>query len=171
MEDNSLHSREVNLGSWDGEMDVIEKEDSLAMHYYNGTTDFCTDGNTTFARSTDINFLCGSSDEIVSVNEFEICSYTITFSVNCNNYDTGASVSDNPMTEQTVIEQQDATTVSNQAWTCGNPDPQPCDFDDWFEENLWASCFESFNFASKNWAEFTNTVKSVCQTDSFLKEK
>ena len=168
MEDNSLHSWEVNLGSWDGEMDD-SLDDSLAMHYYNGTTDFCTDGNTTFARSTDINFLCGSSDAIVSVNEFEICSYTITFSVNCNIYDTGASVSDNPMTEQTVIEQQDATTVSNQAWTCGNRDPCPCpcDFIDWFSENLWASYVESFNFASKNWEEFTDAVESVSQKYHF----
>jgi len=165
--DNPLHSREVNLGSWDGEMDVFEKEDSLAMHYYNGTTDFCTDGNTTFARSTDINFLCGSSDEIVSVNEFEICSYTITFSVNCNNSDTGASVSDNPMTEQTVIEQQDATTVSNQAWTCGNRDPQPCDFFDWFDENLWASYVESFNFASKKWEEFTDALTLMLELESY----
>jgi len=156
---------EVNLGSWDGEMEVFEIDDSLAMHYYNGATDFCTDGNTTFARSTDINFLCGLSDEIVSVNEFEICSYTITFSVNCNNNNIGASVSDNPMTEQTLIEQQDttattATTVSNQAWTCGNRDPQPCDFIDWFWENLWVSYVETFNFASKNWEEFTDAVES-----------
>ena len=52
--------------------------------------------------------------------------------------------------------------------TCGN---RVCDFEEWVENNLWASTVESFNFASKNWEEFTNVVKSVSRTDHFLKEK
>ena len=180
MEQDSLNSWEVKLGSWDGEIDVIEVDDSLAMHYNNGSTDFCTDGNTTFARSTDINFLCGSFDGIVSVHEFTICSYIINFSVNCKNCDTGDFVYDDPVTEQTVIEQQDSittvlpttisnTTVSNPTWTCGNRDPHPCDFYDWLDNNLWASFVESFDFASKNWEEFTKTIKSVSRKYHFLK--
>ena len=51
--------------------------------------------------------------------------------------------------------------------TCGN---QPCDFEEWLEKNWWASAVESFNFASKNWEEFTCLVKSVSRTDHFLKE-
>ena len=142
-------------------MDVIEVDDLLAMHYNNGSTEFCADGNTTFARSTDIYHFCGSSNQIVSVHESTECSYTIMFSVNCtgdnnfydNNYDQGSA-------ERDVV-------AGAQTWTCGNGDPQPCDFDEWIENNLWTSAVESFNFASKNWEEFTNTAQSVSRTDHF----
>merc|ERR1712134_41763 len=45
---------------------------------------------------------------------------------------------------------------------CGVRDwnPKSCDFGEWIEKNLWESAVESFNFASENWEEFTNTVKS-----------
>ena len=58
-----------------------------------------------------------------------------------------------------------------QTWTCGNRDPLPCDFDEWVENNWWASAVESLNFASKNWEEFTNAVKSVSRTEHILKGK
>ena len=74
---------EINLGSWDGEMDVIGEHDPLAMYYDNGSTEFCTDRNTTFARSTAIYHFCGSSNHIVSVHEIAECIYTVIFSVNC----------------------------------------------------------------------------------------
>ena len=40
----------------------------------------------------------------------------------------------------------------------------------WIEKNLWESVVDSFNFASKNWEEFTNAVKSVSRTGHFWKE-
>ena len=154
-------------------MDVIEMDDLLAMHYNNGSAEFCADGNTTFARSTDIYHFCGSSNQIVSVHESTECSYTIMFSVNCagddnyndnnydknndKNYDQGSAVGD--------------FVAGSQNWTCGNRDPQPCDFDEWMENNLWTSAVESFNFASKNWEEFTDAVKSVSRTDNFFERK
>ena len=82
-DDDSLDLWDINLGSWDGDEDVIEVDDILAMHYIDGSTEFCADGNTTLARSTDIYHFCGSSNDIVSVNEPTECSYTIFFSVNC----------------------------------------------------------------------------------------
>ena len=54
-----------------------------------------------------------------------------------------------------------------QAFTCGDRDPQPCDFGEWIENNWWASAVESFNFASNNWKEFTSAVKSVSRADNF----
>ena len=36
-------------------------------------------------------------------------------------------------------------------WTCGNWDPQPCDFRRWWKDNWWSSASETFNFASNNW--------------------
>ena len=55
---------------------------------------------------------------------------------------------------------------------CGVRDwnPQSCGFVEWITKNLWESAVESFNFASKNWEEFTNTVKSVSRTGHFWKE-
>ena len=52
---------------------------------------------------------------------------------------------------------------------CGVRDwnPQSCDFGEWIKKNLWESAVESFNFASENWEEFTNTVKSVSRTGNF----
>ena len=53
------------------------------------------------------------------------------------------------------------------AFTCGDPVPHPCEFDDWINEiafhpdNWWASSVERFNFASNNWKKFTDTVKQV----------
>ena len=82
-DDDSLNSWDIDLGSWDGDKDVIEVDGLLAMHYIDGSTEFCADGNTTFARSTDIYHFCGSSNDIVSVHESTECSYTIIFSVNC----------------------------------------------------------------------------------------
>ena len=54
-----------------------------------------------------------------------------------------------------------------QAFTCGDRDPQPFDLIELLENNWWASTVESFNFASNNWEEFTNTVKSVGRTVHF----
>ena len=54
--------------------------------------------------------------------------------------------------------------------TCRDWNPQSCDFEEWIEKNLWKSAVESFNFASKNWEEFTNAVKSVSRTGHFWKE-
>ena len=48
---------------------------------------------------------------------------------------------------------------------------QPCDFFKWFDDNFWESIKETFNFASNNWEEFTNSVKLVSRTDHFLKVK
>ena len=79
-DDDSL---DISLGSWDCDVDVIEVDNLLAMHYIDGSTEFCASRNTTFARSTDIYHFCGSSNEIFSVNEFSECNYTIIFSVNC----------------------------------------------------------------------------------------
>ena len=83
LDDDSFWSWDINLGSWDGQMIVIEEDDLLAMHYDNGSTEGCADGNTTFARDTDIYHFCGSSNHIVSVHETTECSYNIIFSVNC----------------------------------------------------------------------------------------
>ena len=52
-------------------------------------------------------------------------------------------------------------------WICGNRNPQPCDFNEWFVDNWWSSAVESFNFVSQNWDEFTDTVKSVSMRDHF----
>ena len=76
-------SLEIDLGSWDGEMHVREDQEMLAMYYNNDSTEFCADGNTTFARSTEIYFFCGWSNHISSVNELKDCRYSIMFSVNC----------------------------------------------------------------------------------------
>ena len=79
-------SREMDLGSWDGEMDLktnSENQHVLAMYYNNGSTEFCVDRNTTFPRSTEIYYFCGWSNHIGSVNEWKECRYTIMFSVNC----------------------------------------------------------------------------------------
>ena len=46
-------------------------------------------------------------------------------------------------------------------WICGNRNPQPCDFLEWFVDNWWSPAVESFNFVSKKWEELTDTVKSV----------
>ena len=81
--DDSSDSSNINLGSWDGQMIAIEEDDLLVMHYDNGSTEWCADGNTTFARDTDIYHFCGSSNHIVSVHETTECSYNIVFSVNC----------------------------------------------------------------------------------------
>ena len=81
--DNSSYSWDINLGSWDGNIRIMEEDDLLAMHYDNGSTEWCADGNTTFARDTDIYHFCGSSNHIVSVHETTECSYNIVFSVNC----------------------------------------------------------------------------------------
>ena len=163
----------INLGSWDGEMDVNEGDDLLAMHYINGSGEFCADRNTTFARSTDIYHFCGSSNQIVSVHEATECIYTIMFSVNCtdddnnydNNYDQGSAL------ESVKGSALPDVVAGAQTWTCGNRDPLPCDFDEWVENNWWASAVESLNFASKNWEEFTNAVKSVSRTEHILKGK
>ena len=157
-------------------MDVIEMDDLLAMHYNNGSAEFCADGNTTFARSTDIYHFCGSSNQIVSVHESTECSYTIMFSVNCtdhfyydNNYDQGSTLqSAQESAQESAVGDSGA---GSQNWTCGNRDPQPCDFDEWMENNLWTSAVESFKFASKNWEKFTYAVKSVSRTYHFLKKK
>ena len=150
------------MGSWDGETDVLS-----AMHYINGSTEFCAyaNGNTFFVGSADIFYFCGSSNQIVSEQESNNCSYTIIFNVNCtgddnyydNNYDDNY---DQGSAEGDVV-------AGAQTWTCGNRDPQPCDFAEWVVNNWWASHAESFNFASKNWEEYTNAVKSVCRTDIF----
>ena len=62
-----------------------------------------------------------------------------------------------------------------QAWTCrryNQPDQdEPCDFDMWMRDNRWPSSVEAFNFASKNWDEFADGVKSVNRARSFCKEK
>ena len=55
---------------------------------------------------------------------------------------------------------------------CGVPrDPQSCDFGEWLMKYWWKSAVENFNFASNNWEEFTNYVKSVSRTDRFLNGK
>ena len=61
--------------------------------------------------------------------------------------------------------------AGTQNWTCGNRDPQPCDFGEWVVNNWWTSAVESFNFASRNWEEFTNSIESVSRTDHCFKEK
>ena len=38
-----------------------------------------------------------------------------------------------------------------QAWTCGDWDPQSCNFAEWLGDNWPASANESFNFVSNNW--------------------
>ena len=76
-------SLKIYLGSWDGEMHVRKDNEMLAMYYNNGSTEFCADGNTTFASSTEIYFFCGWSNHIHSVNESNECRYSIMFSVNC----------------------------------------------------------------------------------------
>ena len=53
--------------------------------------------------------------------------------------------------------------------TCRDWNPQSCDYEEWVENNLWASAVESFNFASNNWEEFTNAVKSVSRIGHFRK--
>ena len=58
--------------------------------------------------------------------------------------------------------------VGAQAYTCGDRDPHPCNFGEFLQNNWWASAVESFNFASNNWKEFTNTVRSVSWADNFL---
>ena len=164
---------DVNLGSWDGETDVIVVDELLAMHYIDGSTEFCADRNTSFARSTDIYHFCGSSNQIVSVHEFTECSYTIIFSVNCtgddhnydNNYDQGSALQSAQESAQEAAVRD--VVAGAQTWTCGNRDPLPCDFDEWVLTNWWASFVESFNFASENWEEFTYAVKSVSRTDHF----
>ena len=78
---------EIDLGSWDGEIDVktnSENKHVLTMYYKNGSTDFCSDGDTTLPRSTEIYYSCGYSNDIESVNEWEKCRFTITFTVNCS---------------------------------------------------------------------------------------
>ena len=57
-----------------------------------------------------------------------------------------------------------------QAWTCGNPDPQPCDFRRWWKENWWSSASETFNFASNNWEKFADSIESVNQAKLVCKE-
>ena len=47
----------------------------LTMYYNNGSTEFCTDGNTIFARSTEVVNFCASSNHIVSVHKIKKCSY------------------------------------------------------------------------------------------------
>ena len=132
-------------------MDVIEVDDLLAMHYNNGSTEFCADGNTTFARSTDIYHFCGSSNQIVSVHESTECSYTIMFSVNCtvddnsydNNYDKNYDKNYENNYDQASAERD--VVAGTQNWTCENRDPQPCDFGEWVVNNWWTSAVESFN--------------------------
>ena len=54
--------------------------------------------------------------------------------------------------------------------TCRDWNPPSCEYEEWIEKNLWESAVESFNFASNNWEEFTNAVKSVSRTDHFRRE-
>ena len=62
-----------------------------------------------------------------------------------------------------------------QAWTCRHnqldQDGLPCDFNTWFQDNQWPSSVEAFNFASNNWDQFADGVKSVNRARSFCKEK
>ena len=50
---------------------------SLQIVVYNGSTEFCTDGNTTFARSAEVVNFCASSNHIVSVKQIKKCTYII----------------------------------------------------------------------------------------------
>ena len=78
---------QMDLGSWDGEMDVIiYNMYMLPMNYNNGSSEFCADGNSTFARSTEVIYFCSSHNHINTVRESKECSYLIIFSVNCNLY-------------------------------------------------------------------------------------
>ena len=62
-----------------------------------------------------------------------------------------------------------------QAWTCRpnqlDQDGLPCDFNRWMRDNRWPSSVEAFNFASNNWDQFADGVKSVNRARSFCKEK
>ena len=89
---NSSDPWEINLGSWNGKMHFIEKHRMqcecqnyypLTMHFNNGSTEFCTDENTSFARKTKVIYTCEASNRIVDVYEMKKCIYAIRFSVDC----------------------------------------------------------------------------------------
>jgi len=64
------------LGSWDG-TDVTES--NSVMNFVDGAGP-CSNG---VYRSTEINFFCGTSTGIISVDEFSHCKYTVKFSFEC----------------------------------------------------------------------------------------
>ena len=57
-----------------------------------------------------------------------------------------------------------------QAFTCGDRNSRPCEFDEWVENNWWSSAVETFDFASNNREHFTHAVKSVSRADRFRNE-
>ena len=52
-----------------------------------------------------------------------------------------------------------------EAFKCRNWDSRSCDFNEWWNVKWWESAVETFDFASNNWEEFIDAVKSVGRVD------